>query len=153
MISNSLGRTSSLTAVIAFSSTSVNARPHRHEQKAHVRFLATITLIRGTWGPNEDTYVAELSVDKDKEHALIRLIDAYPNEVPPTSRAELTATSGVALRVRRDFDCNRSYGLTILHTAPNDPLAILSERLEYQPQLDWTPQAGAILPCYRTMRR
>ena len=150
---NTLVRIVSIAAALATSTGTAGAWPHRHGREARVRFLATSTLIRGNWGPNEDTYLAELSADKDKERVLIRLVGAYPNEAPPISREDLTAPSGVTLRVRRDFDCDRSYRQTILRTAPGDPLAILPERLGYRPQLGWTPQPGARLPCYRTVRR
>lgn len=139
--------------VIVISSMAAGAWPHKPGQNAHVQFLATSTLIRGTFGQNEDTYLAELSLDKSNERILIRLIDEYPNETPPISREDLTAPSGVTLRIRRDFECDRPFDQLIMRTAPGDPRAILLERLGYQPQLAWTPQPTAKLPCYRTVRR
>lgn len=153
MISKPLDRIVAIVTLVVISTATAGAWPHKHGQKAQVRFLATSTLIRGTFGPNEDTYLAELSLEKGSERILIRLIDAYPNETPPISREDLTAPSGVTLRVRRDFECDRPYEQMIMRTSPGDPLAILPERLEYQPQLSSTPQPGTRLPCYRTERR
>lgn len=115
--------------------------------------MATGTLVRGTWGQNEDTYLAELSLSHDTESVLVRLIDTYPNEAPPLSREALMSPSGTVLRVSRDPQCDSLYGEMLLRTAPGDPMAILLERLEYQPQLSWTPQPSTNVPCYRTVRR
>jgi len=148
-----LVRIVSIAVAISISSAVAGAWPHKPDQKAHVRFLATSTLVRGTFGPNEDTYLAEMTLAKNSESILIRLVDAYPNETPPISRADLTASSGVTLRVRRDFECDRPYDQMITRAAPGDPLAILPERLEYRPQIGSTPQPATRLPCYRTVRR
>jgi hypothetical protein len=153
VISTPLARIVSIAVVIAISGTAAGAWPHKLGQKARVRFLATSTLIRGTFGPNEDTYLAELSLNKGNERVLIRLIDAYPNETPPISLEDLTTPTGVTIRVRRDFECDRPFEQMIMRAAPGDPLAILPERLEYQPQLTSTPQPDSRLPCYRIVRR
>jgi hypothetical protein len=129
------------------------AWPHRHGQKARVRFLATSTLIRGTWGQNEDTYLAQLLLPKQNEAVLVRLVDAYANEWPPLARAALTADAGTVLSVKRDAECDRPFGEMLLRTAPGDPMAILPERLGYRPPLDRTSAAGTVLPCYRVLRR
>jgi hypothetical protein len=142
-----------LSLLIIVTCSTAFAWTHKKGQKARVTFLATSTLIRGTFGPNEDTYLAELSLDKDSEHVLIRLIDAYPNEAPPLSQQDLIAPSGITLRVRRDFECDRPYGQMIIRTAPGDPMAILPVRLEFQPQLERVPSSNARLPCYRIARR
>src|SRR5258708_34298530 len=50
-----------IAALIAFIGTSDNlavARPAIRAQKEHVRFLATSNLYRGTWGSNQDIYLA-----------------------------------------------------------------------------------------------
>lgn len=152
MISSPLARIVSIFAVIAISTTTAGAWPHRHGQKARVRFLATSTLIRGTFGQNEDTYLAQVFTARGNESHLIRLVDAYPNETPPLPLATLTSDSGTRLRIQRDPQCDRLYGEMLLRTAPGDPMAILLERLEYHPQLSWTPQPGTNVPCYRTVR-
>lgn len=133
--------------------TTAGAWPHRHGQKARVRFLATSTLIRGTWGPNEDTYLAQLLLPKQNETVLVRLVDAYPNEWPPLARDILRSDAGTLLAVKRDAECDRPFGEILLRTAPGDPMALLPERLGYQPLLDRTPASGTILPCYRVLRR
>ena len=147
---------SQIAAVLVIGAMTVataGAWPHQQRQKARVRFLTTSTLIRGTWGPNEDTYLAQLLLPKENEAVLVHLVDAYPNEWPPLSRSVLTSDSRALLAVRRDEQCDRPFGQILLRTAPGDPMAILPERLDYQPQLDRTPAAGTILPCYRVLRR
>ena len=153
MISNPLARIVTLFAIIAISATMAGAWPHKRGQKARVRFPATSTLVRGTWGQNEDTYLAELSLSHDTESALVRLVDAYPNEAPPLSREELTSQPGTVLRVNRDSQCDRPFAQMLLRTAPGDPMAILPERLGYRPPMDRTPEPNELLPCYRTVRR
>lgn len=152
MICSSITRIVSISEAIAISVTATAAWPHKQGQKAQVRFLATSTLVRfiGAW--NEDTYLAELQFAPGESPLLVRLIDAYPNEAPPLSRTILTSVSGATFKVRRDTECDSPYGQMILRTAPGDPLAVLPERLGYQPQLQKAPKADAILPCYRTVR-
>lgn len=142
-----------MVAVIAISTTTAGAWPHKNGQKARVRFLATSTLIRGTFGRNKDTYLAKLILTLEGDPLLVRLVDSYPNEVPPLSRAALTSDTGTKFRVSRDADCDRPYGEMILRTAPGDPMAILHERLGYRPQLLKTPEPNEMLPCYRTARQ
>jgi hypothetical protein len=139
--------------VILLAAASAGAWPHRQWQKVQVRFLASSTFYRTTWGFNEDTYLAQLQLPKDNEQVLVRLVDAYPNAFAPLSRATLRSESGTMLAVRRDQECDRPFGEILLRTAPGDPMAILPERLGYQPQLDRTPAPGTILPCYRVLRR
>ena len=140
-------------AVIVLAAASAGAWPHRHAQKARVRFLATSTLIRGTWGQNEDTYLAQLMLPKQNEAVLVRLVDAYPNEWPPLAHEVLTSDAGAVLPVKRDQECDRPFGEILLRTAPGDRMAILPERLGYRPPFDRTPAPGAILPCYRVLRQ
>ena len=128
------------------------AWPHRHGEKARVRFLATSTLIRGTWGENEDTYLAQLVLPKENEAVLVRLVDTYPNEWPPLPREVLTSDAGTILPVKRDAECDRPFGEILLRAAPGDLIAILPERLDYRPPLEFTPANATIVPCYRTVR-
>lgn len=147
---------SQITAVLvvaAMTAATARAWPHRQGQKVRVHFLATSTLIRGTWGPNEDTYLAQLLLPKQNEAVLVRLVDAYPNEWPPLAREVLTSDAGTVLPLKRDAKCDRPFGEILLRTAPGDPMAILPVRLSYRPPLDRTPVSGTILPCYRVLRR
>lgn len=118
-----------------------------------VRFIATSTLLRGTWGLNEDTYLAQVLIPEQNEAVLVRLVDTYPSEWPPLARQVLTSESDALLRVKRDVGCDRPFGEILLRTAPGDPMAILPEPLSYEPVLERTPAPGTILPCYRVLRR
>jgi hypothetical protein len=152
VLSHSRFRLLFIVVVIAISTATTGAWPHKQGQKAQVRFVATSTLIRGTWGPNEDTYLAELTF-KNNETQLIRLVDSYPNEAPPIARKVLTSDVGTVFSVKRDAGCDRPFGQVLLRTAPGDPMAVLPERTEYKASLDRTPTPGTILPCYRALRR
>lgn len=142
-----------MVAVVAYATTTAVAWPHHRGQTVKARFLATSTLVRGTWGPNEDTYLAELHFDRHADTLLVRLVDLYPNETPPISTAILTSPKTNKLNVHRDSTCDRTYHEMYLRAAPGDPMAILSERLAYLPKLDHEPEPTAILPCYRIVRR
>jgi hypothetical protein len=139
--------------VAVYAVTTAAAWPRHHGQTVKARFLAASTLVRGTWGPNEDTYFVELHFDRHADTPLVRLVDLYPNEAPPISTSILTSPKTTKLNVRRDPACDRPYGEIYLRAAPGDPMAILSERLAYWPKLDHEPEPTAILPCYRTVRR
>ena len=152
VIFSPLARIVSLVAAIAISTTSGASWPHRNGQKARVRFLATSTLVRGTWGRSEDTCLAEVTFTSESDPLLVRLVDSYPNEAPPISGAALTSTSGTTFWMRRSTDCDRPYREMVLRTEPGDPQAILHERLSYQPQLARTHEPNQALPCYRTVR-
>jgi hypothetical protein len=127
--------------------------PRPHPFKAHTRFLATSTCMRGTWGLNLDVYLAEIATEKGSEPVLVRLIDEYRNLDPPLSVGALTSVTGTTLRFRRDRQCDMPYAQMQLRTAPGDPMAILHKRLVYQPQLPKTPEPNEMMPCYRTMRQ
>jgi hypothetical protein len=151
-MSNPLVRSTCMALVIALAITTAGAWLHKNGQKARVRFLASSTLIRGTWGPNEDIYLAELTFTREGDPLLVRLMDSYPNEAPPILTAALTSDSGTTLKVHRDTGCDLPYGQMILRTAPGDPIAILDERLGYRPQLLVTPGSDEPVPCYRMLR-
>ena len=140
-------------ACIAAAVTSADARPRIRVQKARVRFLATSTFVRGTWGYNQDIFLVELTPVRNGELLLVRLIDEYPNLFPPLPAEVLKSQSGTVLKVKRDAQCDLPFGQVLLRTAPGDPMAILHERLGYQPQMDRTPEARTLLPCYRTVRQ
>jgi hypothetical protein len=120
---------------------------------AHAHFLATSTCIRGTWGTNLDVYLAEIVLQKGNAPVLVRLVDEYRNLDPPLAKETLTSEMGTTLRVRRDQICDMPYAQMQLRTAPGDPMAILHERLGYQPSLQQTPQPHELLPCYRNVRK
>jgi hypothetical protein len=132
---------------------SLEARSRNPLRKAHIHFLATSTVIRGTWGTNEDVYLVELRLSSKGESVLVRLIDEYSSDFPPLSAEALTSPAGTVLRVRRDARCDIPYGTMPLRTAPGDPKAILHERLGFEPTLNETPAAKMTLPCYRTARQ
>jgi hypothetical protein len=135
------------------SGLSVSARERMATQLVRVKFLATGTAVRGTWGFNQDTYLAELVSPPIGGQVLIRLVDEYFNAAPPVSSEVLTSETGTMLRVRRDSLCDLPYASILLRTKPGDPRAILPERLGYEPQLDKIPDPGTIIPCYRMVRR
>lgn len=130
-----------------------NAWTRRPGMKVNIRFIATGTLIRGTWGRNEDVYLAELQFPKQGETVLVRLIDSYPNEWPPIPDRALKSQTGLSIRVLRDSECDLPFAHMILRTAPGDAMAMLPERLGFEPWLDRRPNPTAIIPCYRTARR
>jgi hypothetical protein len=129
-----------------------NAWPHKHGQKVRVRFLAESTFLRGTWGLNEDTYLAELKFPSNGESFLVRLVDRYPNEFPSISRETLTSENAVVVSVIRDHQCDGVFEDFLSRAAPGDLMAILPMRLSYKPHLTNTPPPGESLPCYRISR-
>ena len=146
MLSNRLLRMTTILVVVLLS-RSAGAWRHQRGQKALVRFWATSTLVRGTWGLNQDIYLAELRFPKQHESVLMRLIDAYPNEWPPLSREVLVSQSGTELRIKRDSRCDLSFSRMQLRTAPGDPMAILPVRLGYSPHLQIIPSSSPLSLC------
>jgi hypothetical protein len=140
-----------LFIIAVFTANNTEASPHKKGQTVRVRFLATSTLFRTTWGTNEDAYLAELEFPKGNEQVLVRLIDEYPSA--PLSEEVLRSNTGTNFIVKRDAGCDRPFGQILLRTAPGDPMAVLPERLSYRPLLERTPAPGTILPCYRVLRR
>ncbi len=134
MLSSSLVRVVSVAVVLAISAAAAGAWPHKRGQVAQIRFQATSTLVRGTWGWNKDTYLAELRFTTGGEPLLVRLFDSYPNAAPPLSRTALTSTSGTVFRVRRDAECDFPYGLMVLRTAHRPTPAALP----YRYWLNWS---------------
>jgi hypothetical protein len=125
---------------------------HIRPFKARTHFFATSTSIRGTWGTNQDIYLAEIIPHEGSLPVLIRLIDEYLTFQVPLSVDSITSTTGTTLRIIRDVRCDIQYSQMQLRTAPGDPMAILHERLGYQPQLSRTPAPDEVLYCYRTVR-
>lgn len=148
-------RIAAILLFFALTAGTAGAWPWRHRQgiKIKVRFLASSTFIRGTWGWNEDTYLAQLLLPRQNETVLVRLVDAYPNEWPPLSHAILMSDTGTFLAVKRDAECDQPFGEILLRTAPGDLMAILPVRLSYRPPLKQTPALETMLPCYRILQR
>lgn len=132
---------------------SAKARQRSHDEKVSVRFLATSTIVRGTWAYNQDIYLAELTPSAGGEQVLARLVDEYFNAAPPISHEALTSSTGTIFRVRRDSQCDLRYADILLRTRPGDPTALLPERFGYEPKLDAAPDPSKIIPCYRTVRQ
>jgi hypothetical protein len=148
-----------LTPILSFSllaictTASVEASHRAKDVKAQVRFLASSWFLRSTFGQNEDQYLVEMSKSPKETPFLAHLVDKYPNEAPPLSQEVLTSKTGTTLRLRRDIECDVPFGQLALRAAPGDLMATQLVALHYQPELQVAPQANAILPCYRTVRR
>jgi len=127
-------------------------RPRLRPMKTHVHFLATSTLIRGTWGTNEDAYLAEITPRHAKEVHMVRLIDEYPNFFPSLSPETLTSQAGTAMTLKLDSSCDILFGEILLRTAPGDPMAVAQGRSTHHPDMGITPDSGILIPCYRTVR-
>lgn len=117
-----------------------------------MRFLATSTSVHSALGTNQDVYLAEITLRGSNETTLARLIDEYPPYRVMLSDDFLSSADGITLKVRRDKMCDRALTKMPLRTAPGDPLAILPQRLRYQPQLSYSIDPEVVLPCYRTVR-
>jgi len=103
---------------------------------------------------NEDIYLGELTFAKrEDEHFLARVINQYSNWEPPIPAAVLKSDAGTSFYLVRDASCDIPYAQMQLRTAPGDPMAVLQERLGYQPRLNHAPAPGAVLPCYRVEAR
>jgi hypothetical protein len=139
--------------VFSLALSHANAWPHRSGSKAQVVFSAEGTMIRGTWGLNEDTYLVFLAFPKEDHSVLAKLVDSYPNEWPAMSFDVLTSSKGTKLRVKRDPRCDVALGKMILRAAPGDLEAILLTKMTYQPRLSEEPPPTASLPCYHVLRR
>jgi hypothetical protein len=142
-----------IIGTFGLSATPLSAWPHKHGQKLEVHFLAASTLLRGTWGYNQDIYLVDLVLAGSGNRVHARLVDEYPSYAAPISTTVLKSDSGTILRLARDSECDRPYGQMILRAAPGDLMAILPVKLSYQPKLISPLQSSEILPCYRTVRR
>jgi hypothetical protein len=129
-----------LVAALTLGSGAIaGAWPHRDGQIARVQFVATSNLFRTTWGMNEDSFLAVLAFRKSGEKVLVRLIDSYPNRFAPLTHAVLQSQEGTDMRVKRDVECDRTFGEIKLRTAPGDLMAILPEQFSYKLQLRHYP--------------
>jgi hypothetical protein len=129
-----------------------NAHDRHRPRKAKVHFLAAGMLLRGTWGFNQDSYLAEIVVKRDHSRQLVRILDEYSPLMPALPREALVADGGAALRIRRDESCDVAFGGIHLRAAPGDRMATLAIPLVYQPQLGEPVRADTLVPCYRIAR-
>lgn len=142
-----------LLAMLAASANIAAARDHRQVQRLRVRFLATGSEIHGTWGMNEDDFLASKVSRDGTEGQLIFLVDEYVSGTLSLSRDVLTSESGTVLRLKRDTMCDRPFGQIPLRAAPGDPLAILPISLQYDPQLPKPPDSNEVIACFRVVHR
>lgn len=140
MLSTQIIRIVGIVIATILSANVASAWHRRRGEKVQLHFLATSTLLRNTWGQNEDTYLAQLLFPKQNETILVRLVDSYPNEWPPISHEMLASEKG-SLRVRPDSGCDLPFGRIMLRTPPGDPLAICPERLSYVPSASCASKA------------
>ncbi len=142
-----------LLAALCLSGTlAIGAPRNNGVEKRKVLFLATSSLVRGTWGYDEDTYLAEFVPANDNVGLLIRLIDDHPNFALPLSSDVLTSGTGTVLKVKRDRQCDIPYGAMLLRAAPGDPMAIIPERMTFRPNLNQPVDPATKLACYRVVR-
>lgn len=119
---------------------------------ARVRFLATSTITRNSFGENHDVYLIEIDGQDESGATLARLEDIYPpyrNALPETI---LKSSRWGRLKIIRDQSCDVAFGAMPLRTAPGDPIAILPKRLGFHPHMAKAPDPNDVLPCYRTAR-
>jgi hypothetical protein len=148
-------RKSNSAVSVAFmfvSAISAVAAGHLHPLKARVRFLATSTSVHSSLGTNQDVYLVEVKPHGGIETIVARLVDEYPPYRTLLSSEILTSSEGSTLKIMRDKNCDRAFAQMPLRTAPGDPMAILPERLGFQPQLANAVDPENILPCYRVVR-
>lgn len=130
-----------------------HAWPHKREPRVRVRFLAEETLVRGTWGTNQDSYLAEFLPSKDSPSGLLQVKDEYAQWDFPLSQAVLTSQSGTNIRLKRDTACDVQYGALNLRAAPGDLIAMLPVHLTYHPVLSNSVHSGDVIPCYHIARK
>jgi hypothetical protein len=116
VVSKSIDWIASMVAGIVIPVSIADAKPHMRMEKAQVRFLASGTLVRGTSGFNN--HLAELQLGGDSESISVRLLHEHPNEAPSLSETVLSSVSWIALRVRRDSECDSANGHIFLRAAP-----------------------------------
>ncbi|MDR3725131.1 MAG: hypothetical protein P4K83_11675 [Terracidiphilus sp.] len=147
-------KTMSIGLLIALLMANVasNAYDRHRPRKVKVHFLADSTLVRGSWGFNQDIYLAELIEKKDSGRRLVRIVDEYSPDAPPLSHEVLVDEQGTGLRVRRDESCDLAYGAMHMRAAPGDSMAILPIKMQYQPQFRQAPEQSELLPCFRIAR-
>lgn len=127
-------------------------QPHARIQRLQVHFLATSTSIHGKEAGSEDVYLVELT-DENGRIGLARLVDQYPDYRLPLSRAAISSSEGQHLQLLRDPACDVALKNLPLRTAPGDPVAVLPERLRFEPNLPPNVAQDAPLPCFRVVRK
>ncbi len=123
-----------------------------HPQKAIVRFLATSTSVRNSWGTSQDVYLVEIVPHATDNPVLARLVDDNPEYHEMDLRKRFASGTGTTLGLWRDPACDIAFAKMPLRTRPGDPSAILPEQLGFTPTI-WRPvQPDEMLPCYRLAR-
>jgi hypothetical protein len=133
MVLYTISRGITFLALAAFAINAVAG--HQGYLKTHIHFLATSTSFRSSLARGQDVYLVELTARAGGEPVLARLIDEYPAYRAPLSLETLTTATGAIPKVRRDTTCDIAFGALPLRTEPGDPMAILPERLGFQPHL------------------
>lgn len=141
-----------VSAISILFAESIHSWARKGGIQAQIRFVASSTFVRGTWGLNEDTYLVELRNSRSGSAFLALLIDTYPNEAPPIPYDVVTANKETAIRVRRNTKCDRQFGDIQLRSAPGDRSTLLPEKLIYKLQISIEPARDAIIPCFYTLR-
>lgn len=141
----------SITLLALITPPMASARLPKHIP-AQVRFLATSTSTRSSFGENYDVYLIEIKRPDGRVSKFARLEDIYPPYQSALPQTILKSSGWVPLKVKRDRGCDVAYGEMPLRTAPGDPAAILPERLGYHPRLTKLPDANAVLPCFRVVQ-
>jgi len=141
--------------LLAFSAltTRATASSEKKELRVRVHFLATSTSVRGSWFESQDVYLVGMLRSDTDTPSLARLIDQYPAYRRPLSTNILSGDGSVFLHLRRDPACDIAFAAMPLRAAAGDPMAILPERLDFNPKLPRSINAAEILPCYRVLKR
>jgi hypothetical protein len=142
--------------LLAFSALTTRATASSSEKKelrVRVHFLATSTSVRGSWFQSQDVFLVGMLRSDTDTPSLARLIDQYPAYRRPLSTNILSGDGSVFLHLRRDPACDIAFAAMPLRAAAGDPMAILPERLDFNPKLPRSINAAEILPCYRILKR
>lgn len=122
--------------------------------KIEVQFLADSTIVRSSYGENEDVYLVKLTAERGGSEAVFaRLIDRYPPSGVSIPSEVLASEQQTRFEVHRDRHCDIAYRDFVLRARPGDPLAILPERLGFKPELSPPISPTDVLPCYRVVRK
>lgn len=147
-------RVTVLVGAILLASAVADGQASPPSARVKVRFLATSTSVRTGEGESEDVYLVEISLsDRHDEVALARLIDTFPSYRTAISPEILRSATTTVMRLRQDHNCDVHFGDMPLRTAPSDPMAILPERLGYDPPLSERIAPTQLIACYRIVRR
>lgn len=131
----------------------MHAWPHRKSPWLRVRFLAEETLVRGTWGINQDKYLAEFIPSGNCPSGILQIVDEYSEWDFPISFSDLSNKNGIKLRLQRDMSCDVMFSNLNLRAAPGDPEAILAVTMTYKPNNLKDISQNQTVPCYHIVRK